>query len=142
MRPPIICNDSQNPGAPGDLSVYDSVERAEKGLEPYDAEDPAIQLYDSEGRLLRMQARQDIYAVRIEPAEVEPTHLDRLTSIVKLHLRRIGAPENLADRPLAEMLQYIYETDPNPYSGYRRPGEPRPGLWAGLIDRLKTTRRR
>jgi hypothetical protein len=31
------------------------------------------------------------------------------------------------------MLQYIYERDPNPYSGYRRPGEPRLGFWRGLI---------
>lgn len=142
MKPPIVCNDSPDPTSPGDLGVYDSIEWAEKGREPYDAEDPALQLYDSEGRLLKMQALCDTSTVRIEPAEVEPTHLDRLTSIVKQHLPRIDAPAELADRPLAEMLQYIYEADPNPYSGYRRPGEPQRGFWARLIDGLKPATRR
>lgn len=134
MKPPIISNDSHDPEAAGDLSVYDSVEWAEKGHEPYVAKDPAIQLYDCEGRLLKMQALWDTSAVRIEPAETEPTHLDRLTRIVAQHLSRIDAPLELADRPLVERLQYIYERDPNPYSGYRRPGEPPPGFWRGLIN--------
>lgn len=142
MKPPIVCNDSPDPTSPGDLGVYDSIEWAEKGHEPYDAEDPAIQLYDSEGRLLKMQALWATSAVRIEPAEVEPTHLDRLTLIVKMHLLRIDAPAELADRPLAEMLQYIYETDPNPYSGYRRPGDPQRGFWARLVDVFTPAKRR
>jgi hypothetical protein len=133
MKPPIVSNDSHDPEAAGDLSVYESVEWAQMGHEPYDAKDPAQQLYDSEGRLLRMKALWDPHAVRIEPAEDEPSHLDRLTRIVKQHLSQIDAPPELADRPLAEMLQYIYERDPNPYSGYRRPGEPRLGFWRGLI---------
>lgn len=142
MKAPIICNDCPDPTIPGDLAVYHSVEWAERGHEPYDAKDPAFQLYDSEGRLLKMEALWDTYSVRIEPAEAESTHLARLTSIVKQYLSHSDAPAGRADRPLAEMLQYIYERDPNPYSGYRRPGAPRLGFWAGLIDWFRPGKRR
>jgi hypothetical protein len=142
MKPPFVCNDSPDPNIPGDLTVYDSIEWAERAHEPYDADDPAIQLYDSEGRLLRLEALWDTDTVRIEPAETEPTHLARLTSIVQQHLSKGSAPPGLKDRPLAEVLQYICEADPNPYSGYRRPGAPQLGFWAALIDWFKPGKRR
>lgn len=142
MKPPIVCNDSEDPTIPGDLTVYDSIEWAERGREPYDAGDPAIQLYDSEGRLLKMEALWDTSSVRIAPAETEPTHLERLTSIVQQYVSKDAAARELADRPLAEMLQHIYEADPNPSSGYLRPGASKLGFWAGLIDWFKPGKRR
>jgi len=61
---------------------------------------------------------------------------------VNQHLPRIDAPAELADRPLADMPQYIYEADPNPYSGYRRSGQPQRGLWARLVDAFMLAKRR
>lgn len=35
-----------------------------------------------------------------------------------------------------EMLSFIDERDPNPYTAYRRPGEPKRGFWDALKDWL------
>lgn len=134
MKPPIICNDSPNPEASGDLSVYDSVEWAERANDPYNAKDPCVQAYDCEGRLLRMIPDWDASCVRLEAAEDEPTHLDRVTGLLRDYLPRIGAPAELAAGSLEEMLHYVYEYDPNPYTSYRKPGTNKLGWWRRLID--------
>ena len=133
MKPPIVSNESPNPQVSGDLSVYDSVEWAQKAHEPYVADDPMFRLYDSEGRLLKMRADWDGYRSVIEPAEEAPTHLEQLTSVVKDFLVRTSAPAELLDRPLGEMIAYIYERDPNPSSGYRPPGKARGGAWQAVL---------
>ncbi len=133
MKPPIIFNESPRPDWSGDLSVYESVEWAERGLEPYAAADTWLRAYDSEGRLLKMTALWESYRVRLEPAEETPSHLEALTNLMRDYLPRIGLPpSDVGAMSLDEMLKAVYDRDPNPYSGYRPPGYVKPGFWAGL----------
>lgn len=61
-----------------------------------------------------MRALWDTSAVRIEPAETEPTHLDRLTRIVTQHLSQIDAPPELADRPWSRGCSTSTSATPTP----------------------------
>lgn len=135
MKPPIIINDSQNPKLSGDLCVYDSVEWAQKSHEPYDADDKYIRIFDSEGRLLKMTPLWESYEIRLSSAEETPSHLEELTGLLRHFLPRIGVSESeAAGMSRDEMLNVIYNRDPNPYTAYRRPGEPRRGFWTGLKE--------
>ena len=52
-------------------------------------------------------------------------------------LARIGVSEDeAAAMSCDEMLSFIYEREPNPYTAYRRPGEPKRGFWDALKDWL------
>lgn len=133
MRPPIIVNDCAIPDEPGDLSVYDTLDWAELACEPYVADDPSIRAYDSEGRALRLIADWSANRCRLEPAGDVPANPELVDRLLRRHLPRIGVSEaEAASMSFDDMLTLIYERDPNPYSGYRRPGDTGLGLWARL----------
>ena len=76
------------------LDVFETVEYAERYLEPPDVINDIFEGYDAEGRLLKFSVvkeklsdRCSIDVVRIELAEETPTHASRLADILKLYLK-------------------------------------------------------
>lgn len=114
MKLPLILNESPNADVSGDLSVYGSVEAVQAYHEAYDAEDPAFQLYDSDGRLLKARPDWKTGGTLVELDEETPSNPARLEAILRDYLARRGSPPELLNRPVAEMIAYIYQTESKP----------------------------
>ena len=102
IKPPIIVDET------GYITVFETIEYAERYLEPIDVEEERFVAFDSTGRLLRLTATPR--SVHIEAAEEVPNHGDvvRELLIKFLHGCRVNDPqlsslslEELARRSLA-----------------------------------------
>ena len=80
MKPPIVCNDNFRRDMAGDIGFFATLEQALVGLEPDDASDTSIHVFDSEGRLLRLVDRG--CRVSIEDDESLPQQADTLQKIL------------------------------------------------------------
>ncbi len=87
MEPPIIVDNK------GDVSIFDSVEKAERYLEPIDIRNDEYVIYDREGRLLRGAIVKHFLAerVKLEPASEPGSAMSRLHDVLVDFLARVGA---------------------------------------------------
>jgi len=91
ISPPIVVTES------GDADVFESVEAAERYLEPYDVND--LLAYDSTGRLLRLLPTTP--RITIEAAELVPTHEQNALEVLLKFLNEVGvSPQTLKDQSL------------------------------------------
>ena len=108
MKPPIIADDH------GDISVFNTVEDAEREIEPDDVRAGTYTLYDSEGRLLETGLRQPTALWRrllfpaeqtvIREAEREHTHREQLHEALADFLARVGLDERWISKASLEEL--------------------------------------
>jgi len=109
MKPPFIVDDS------GDLSIFESVEEAERYLEPNDVEPGKCLAYDSEGRCLEGfdESKWFRHRVRLGPREGQPTHAPELLRGRLLYvlegLETKETHEQLASLPLNELVAVAVE---------------------------------
>lgn len=98
IEPPIIVDET------GPIYVFRSVEAAEKYLEPIDVANNRYVAFDSQGRLLRLQATEP--RVTIEAAEEYPTHAEALRLLLVEFLKDMGLPEvDVIDKSLPELVE-------------------------------------
>jgi hypothetical protein len=99
IKPPIIVHD------PGDIDVFDSIESAERYLEPIDVEENILLVaFDSVGRLLRLLPTTP--RVTIEAAEEVPNHAEQVRELLIKFLKDCRSTEpNLSSLTLAELVQ-------------------------------------
>lgn len=96
------------------LDVFETVEYAERYIEPPDVINDIFEGYDAEGRLLKFSVVKEkrrfwglIDTVRIEAAGDTPTHFKRLACIIKLFLKNVTKnpiPEDQIDAMTLEEL--------------------------------------
>jgi hypothetical protein len=94
MKPPITIDDH------GDINIFETIEEAEKYVEPIDARRGDFVAYDSEGRLLRSQiVKRGLLGprVKLEPTETVPKHASALRARLIGFLSKLGE-----SRPLLE----------------------------------------
>jgi hypothetical protein len=86
MQPPIIVDNK------GDVSIFDSVERAQRYLEPIDVRNDEYVIYDREGTLLRGIIVKHFLAerVKLEPASEPGVATTRLRQVLVDFLVRVG----------------------------------------------------
>ena len=96
MRPPIIVH------ARGDVSIYESVDEAQRDVEAVDVRNGEYEFYDSEGRVLRgvvvpratwglgkyLPPNED---VKLEPVSEPGAATEVLRSVLAGYLARVGA---------------------------------------------------
>lgn len=73
-----------------DVTVHKCLEDAQNWLEPWWVRQKEGFVYDAEGRLLKLEARNK--RVTISLGEEEPTHASELETILHNYLRAIGEP--------------------------------------------------
>lgn len=83
INPPIIVDES------GATDVFESIEYAERYLEPVDVEDNRYVAFDSTGRLLRLIAT--FPGVTIEAAEEAPNHAEVVRELLIRFLKNCGS---------------------------------------------------
>jgi hypothetical protein len=86
MKAPIIVNEH------GNVMFFESVEAAERYLEPIDVENDEYVAYDGEGRLLRLVATSP--RITIEDAEAAPAHAHVLRHLLLQFFPAIGIPQH------------------------------------------------
>ena len=97
MKPPVIVDEN------GSVNVFDSIEAAERYLEPIDVENDEYIAYDSEGRLLKLIPVHP--GIRIESAENEPNHKPELHRVLVEFLSHIeGDGDELRDTTLSDLV--------------------------------------
>jgi hypothetical protein len=97
MKAPIIVVES------GDILFFRSLSIAEHYLEPIDVRNNEYIAYDSVGRLLRLVPCEHI--VRIELAEENPTHADKLKEALLAFFTEVGfATDLLLQASLEELI--------------------------------------
>lgn len=86
MQPPIVVDNK------GDVSVFDSVEKAERYLEPIDIRNNEYVIYDGEGRLLRGVIVKHLLAerVKLEPISEPGAPASRLRDVLVDFLGQVG----------------------------------------------------
>jgi hypothetical protein len=97
MKVPIIAVES------GDILFFRSLSIAERYLEPIDVRNNEYIAYDSEGRLLCLTPCE--YTVKIELAEENPTHADKLKEALLDFFTNVGfETELLSQASLKELI--------------------------------------
>ena len=97
MKVPIIVSNF------GDVLIFDSIEKAERYIEPIDVDNNEYIAYDSEGHLLHL-VNLPRYQVAIEPAETEPNHANELREILMDFLARTGVSKSWLSRASLQEL--------------------------------------
>ena len=109
MKPPFIVDDS------GDLSIFETLEEAERYLEPNDVEPGKCLAYDSEGCCFEGfdESKWFRHRVRLRPREGQPTHAPELLRDQLLYvlggLETKETHEQLASLPLHELVAVAVE---------------------------------
>lgn len=104
MKPPITIDDH------GDISIYETVQAAERDVEPIEATRHDFLAYGSEGQLLRGPTpKTGVFGlglrVKLEPAEDNPTHALVLRQRLIGFLVTLGEPrDQLEKASLADLL--------------------------------------
>jgi hypothetical protein len=85
MTPPIFVVDS------GDVLIFESVEKAERYLEPIDFKQGGCPIYDSEGCLIQAIITKNKYVERIhlKAVDSEPPHLNELRESLIEFLKQV-----------------------------------------------------
>lgn len=102
VKAPIIVDEN------GDVNIFESIEDAERYLEPTDVENNEYTAYDSQGRLLRLIATHP--RITIESAELEPSHISQLHTILQRFLAYMGLSEAyLRNASSTELIKRLLE---------------------------------
>lgn len=97
ISPPVIIDEH------GTATIFESVENAERYLEPIDVRNKEYVAYDSEGRLLRLLPTSP--RITIESAEVEPNHSSEVRDLLIHLLTYTGvSPDTLRKEALQELV--------------------------------------
>jgi hypothetical protein len=91
MKAPIIIDNF------GDVLIFDSVEKAERYIEPIDVLNGEYVAYDSEGRLLH-PIIESPFKVVLMPAEGEAGHAQELHEVLIDFFKRIGTSKDWLGR--------------------------------------------
>jgi hypothetical protein len=95
-----------------DIRIFQSIEDAERSLEPWWVEENLGKVYDAQGRLLRLQTGDK--RVRILSWEAEPAHAGELKALLREFLKATNNSERFAqhcDLPcLVEACQKFIKT--------------------------------
>lgn len=103
IKTPIFLDES------GDVLVFESVEYAERYIEPIDVANDEYVGYDSEGRLLHLMVT-DRRRVSICSAEPDPEHSDELRRILVRFLAYLGESESwLSKASLQDLVTKMIE---------------------------------
>jgi len=98
IHPPIIVSEG------GDVDVFESIEDAEKYLEPIDVKAGRFKAFDCEGRSLLLHPTTP--RVSIDAEEETPTHEEELTLLLRRFLRQVGTTDaQLESASLAELVE-------------------------------------
>jgi hypothetical protein len=100
MKTPIIVDDN------GDINAFDTIDSAEKYLEPYDVDREDCAVYDGDGQRLRLrlESRPFHHRVRLTPSG-EPPHAEALRERLTRFLVAIGeSRESFASGSLSELI--------------------------------------
>ena len=73
-----------------DVSVYSSVDDAQRSLEPWWIKEDRGDVYDAEGRLMQGEAGR--IRVTLSLSEEYPAHAEELENALRAYLRAIGSP--------------------------------------------------
>jgi hypothetical protein len=84
MEAPIIIDNF------GDLLIFESVEKAERYLEPVDVENGEYQAFDRTGRRVRLST--DGLRVRVGPVEEGAPQVEHLRQVLQRFLSAVGVP--------------------------------------------------
>ena len=87
IEPPIILNETRQPGVPGDISFFDTIERAVQYVEPVDVENCEYEVFDIRGQLLALTVRDDL----VELTGTGIINRNGLISLLEQHLPRCEA---------------------------------------------------
>jgi hypothetical protein len=88
----------------GDIDVFSSVDALRLYLETEDVMKGEFEVYDAEGRLLRVYVDSD--EIVIEPSERDPTHSKQLTDALIRFLSTVGFSDDwLVKASLAELVK-------------------------------------
>ena len=98
MKPPIFVNDD------GDFLIFESVELAERYLEPWESD--LFTAYDCEGHFLCLVPFRSL--VRIQLAETEPSHIDELRHILINFFAQVGIDKGWLES--ASMRELIHKS--------------------------------
>lgn len=98
IKPPVIVDET------GPIYIFESVEYAERYLEPIDVEDNRYVAFDSEGRLLRLLPTHP--RISIEAAEEVPNHGEVVRELLIQFLKNCGSVDpNLSSLSLQELAK-------------------------------------
>jgi hypothetical protein len=98
IQPPVIVDES------GDTDVFETIEYAERYLEPIDVEEERYVAFDSAGRLLRLSATPQ--SVHIEAAEEIPNHAEVVHELLLKFLNDCGSDDpRLSSLSLGELAR-------------------------------------
>ena len=98
MKAPIVVNEH------GDVSVFETVEHAARSLEAIDVANNEYVAYDSEGRLLVLEAAESNQKVVIRAAETAAAHADELRRVLVEFFSRAGVRDISPTMKLAELI--------------------------------------
>lgn len=105
MKAPIVIDEH------GDVSVFETVENAQRALEVTDVSNNEYIAYDSEGRLLLLKVVAGDPRVSILEAESVARHADDLRRILKDFLVRTGSYDpSLNETSLQQLLAKFVST--------------------------------
>ena len=96
------------------------MQAASSDLEAIDVANGIQTGYDSDGRLLRLEAVRSrvrflfwetwpFGSVHIEAAEVDPNHSDKLREVLETFLERVREPGPFADIPLHDLAGFAWK---------------------------------
>jgi hypothetical protein len=98
IKPPIIVDEH------GTAMVFESIDDAERYLEPIDVSNGEYVAYDSEGRLLKLIATKP--QITIQSDDLEPQHQGHVGELLIRLLSHAGVPSDVLERKsLQELVQ-------------------------------------
>ena len=107
MQPPIFVVDA------GDVLIFDSVEKAERYLEPIDFKHGGCPIYDSEGRLIKGEVTTHwfIERVKLKAVDTEPQHQAALREALIDFLKQVTQEDKslhkiTLDEAIAKSLRF------------------------------------
>lgn len=106
MKPPIFSVDGRN------VLAFKTVAIAEQYIEPEDADDSAIRLYDSEGRKLSATGSFRPRQVRLSLVENEPDHIDELADALRQLLKYVGEEDWARGASFEELVDKVASNYP------------------------------
>lgn len=101
MKPPIIINES------GDITLFSSLEEAEKYLEAIDVINGVYQGYDAEGHPLKLKALNDRVTIKIESDA--QNRVFELEKLIRTALANVG--RSCDHVPLGDIERLVKEAE-------------------------------
>lgn len=103
MRPPIIADNR------GDITLFDSVDAAERYLEPVDIRNQEYELFDSEGTILCANISKDdrgVERIKLERDDSMSPDQSRLCRKLSAYLQELGLDRG-ANCSLSDLVQRV-----------------------------------